>query len=110
MFDIIFVVLFMIPAMLGLAELLHILRLRLLKPDNKVLCYKVIILTNDNPMSQMLYEIEKYAWQGKSSALNLIFINTLLEGKKIDECRLTAEKKGFIFCGTQEFKKYLDLI
>ena len=110
MVEIILAVLFLIPAMLGLAELLHIFKMYILKPTKPVICYKIIILTNDNPLSQVIYETEKYSWHGKTGGASLIFIGSLLDDENLTECRIAAESKGFIFCMAEELKKYLDLI
>ncbi len=110
MVEIILAFLFLIPAMLGLAELLHIFKMYILKPSDPVICYKTIILTNDNPLSQMFYEIEKYTWHGKSSGANLIFLSSFLDDENSAECRIAAESRGFIFCTAEELKEYLDLI
>ena len=67
MLKIFLTIIFLIPSMLGLAEILHILKLYILKPSKPSIAYKIIFLTNDMPLEHMSYIIEQYRWQGRSN-------------------------------------------
>ncbi len=104
------VFIFLIPTVLGLSELLHILKLNILKPKKPSVSYKVIILTDNFPVEQMLFEIEKYKWLGKHNGNSLIFVNSLLSFKNLQSCKAIAEKNSFSFCKIEEVKKYIEMI
>ena len=110
MIEICLVILFLIPAMLGLAEILHILKLYILKPQNPIISYKVIILTDSTPIEDMKYVIEHYLWLSKKNNSSLIFVNSLLCEENFNACKKMAEYYGFSFCSKDEIKEYLNLL
>lgn len=110
MVEIFLVILFLIPAMLGLAEILHILKLYILKPQNPIISYKMIILTDSSPVEHMKYVIEQYLWQSKKNNSSLIFVNSLLCEENFKACKNLAEHYGFSFYSKEEIKEYLNLL
>lgn len=110
MVKIILIVLFLIPAMLGLAELLHIFKLFLLKPKKSLLSYKIIILTDNSPLEQMRYVIEQYIWQSEKNSSGIVFVNSLLSNLNLIECKNLADKYGLTFCSKKELEAYLNHI
>ncbi len=110
MAHIIFGLLFLIPAMFGLAEILHILKLYILKPNKQLISYKLIVLTNDLPVIQMKYNIEQFLWNGRKNSAKLIFINSFLNHQNFVECKTLAEKYAVSFCSTEDLKKYIDFL
>ena len=109
MAEICLMILFLIPAMLGLAEILHILKLYILKPQNPIIAYKVVILTDDMPLEIMKYVIEQHVWN-KNNSSQLIFVNSLLSQNNFDKCKQFAEEYGIGFCTKDKVEEYLDLI
>ena len=103
-------ILFLIPAMLGLAEILHILKLYILKPEKPIISYKVVILTNTSPLEHMKYVIEQYLWQKEKNSAKLIFINSLLSEDNFNNCKALAESYDLGFCSREEINDYLNLI
>lgn len=99
MIEIILLILCLIPAMLGLAELLHSLKLYILAPKNKAISYTVICLTGYSPQQQLRFAIEKYSWMGEKS---IIAVNTFVPEEDFEECREIAEKNNIIFCSADE--------
>lgn len=110
MFEIILTIIFLIPAMLGLAEILHISKLQILKPSKQMIAYKIVILTEETAIENMRYAIEQYLWQSGGNNGSLIFINSLLSNDTFDQCKTMAGKYGLGFYSKQEIKDYLDLI
>lgn len=110
MTEIILLFIFLIPAMLGLAELLHILKLFILKPQKPIISYKVIFLTNDSAVQQLQYILEQYMWIGKNNNFNLVVVNSLLSEENYDECKLIANKHNLTFCSVEELDGYLKIL
>ena len=110
MFEIFLLVLFLIPAMLGLAEILHILKLHILKPQKPMISYKVIILTDDTAVENMRYAIEQYLWQPGNNNGNLVFVNSLLNKENFTVCKELAERYSIGFYSKKELEEYFNLI
>ena len=83
MFKIFLLFLALVPMMLGLAELIHILKLRILKPKNPIISYRVVILTNNMPLEHMRYVTEQYLWYSGKNSAKPVFINSLLKNLNI---------------------------
>lgn len=103
-------VLFLIPAMLGIAEILHIIKLFILKPQKSIISYKIVILTNDMPFEHMKYVIEKYIWQHSKNSAKLIFVYSLLDEENFNECKMLAEQFGLGFYSKEEIVEYFNII
>ena len=110
MFEIFFLILFLIPAMLGLSEILHILKLYILKPKKAMISYKIVILTNDTAVENMRYAIEQYLWQAERNGFNLIFVNSLLDKENFLACKEIAKRYEVGFYSKKELEEYLNLI
>lgn len=110
MFEFVLILILLIPVILGLAELLHIFKLSVLRPKKPIVAYKMIFLTDDSCVEQLLYAKEQFLWQGKSQYLNLVIINSNLSKQNFDDCAEIAEKFGFIFCSADELQNYIKLI
>ncbi len=110
MFEIFFWILFLIPAMLGLAEILHFVKLYILKPKKAMISYKVVILTNDTAVENMRYAIEQYLWQAGRNGSSLIFVNSLLNKEIFFACKEIAERYDVGFYSKKELEEYLNLI
>lgn len=110
MVEIVFLSLFLIPAVLGLAEILHNLKCILLKPKKDIISYKIIVLTDDNPANQLLYAAEKFLWNGCDNGLNLIAVYNNLSFENFIECEKIAKRYDISFCWADELVNQLELI
>lgn len=108
MVEIVFFIIFLVFAVLGLAEVLHILKCRLLKPKKDIISYRVIILTNDNPENQLLYAIEQCLWQ-YGSCFNLIAVKSYLSLENLVECEKIAKKYDISLCSLEKLANFLIL-
>lgn len=102
MSETVIIFIFAIPAILGLAEILHIVKLFLLGGKTKIKSVLVVVPNNENYFKQLMNISEQKRWQGDKYAEKIIVLNTLLEKEKFFECRILAEKLGFEFCDKYE--------
>ncbi|MBQ6825501.1 MAG: hypothetical protein IJP34_02435 [Clostridia bacterium] len=108
MVEIVFFIIFLFFAVLGLAEVLHILKCRLLKPKKDIISYRIIILTNDNPENQLLYAVEQCLWH-YGNCFNLVAINSYLSLENLTECEKIAKKYDIYFCSAEKLANFLIL-
>lgn len=95
---------------LGLAEVIHAIRLYIFSPRKKPLSYMVIYLNADDPESQLKYVGEQYLWQGSRFADNVIAINTALSGEVLETCEKISAKYNIIYCSSEELCDAIKLI
>lgn len=105
MAEIILFLVFLIPAMLGLAEILHILKLYILYPKTAA-SYVLVFLKGENASEQLMLALEQYFWLGKRYARNIIAVDMGLNGESLKVCRKIALRHNVIFCSEKE----LDLV
>ena len=110
MLEIFCILILFIPLILGLAELLHAVKLYILKPKKSLISYKIIFLLNENCVEQLLYAKERFLWQGRSENLNLILVNSALNEENFKICGEIAKKYGLIYCTAEELENYIRII
>ena len=96
MFEIIIWILALIPTILGLGEIIQLVKLTLLKPKVKPQGYAVIFLERDAAFGQLKYAITKYGWDNSDFG-KIIAIPKDLSEEEYEECRALAERYGVEF-------------
>ncbi|MGN0493582.1 MAG: hypothetical protein ACI4F7_08045 [Acutalibacteraceae bacterium] len=91
-------------SMLGLAELLHGIKLRLTAPRRKALTYSVVLLSGNDPEEQLLFAVQQKMWLGSSYSDYIIAVNNGLDKKRDKACRYIAEKYGVNYLTPEELK------
>ncbi len=91
-------------SMLGLAELLHGIKLRLASPAKRALTYSVVFLSGGDPEQQMLFAAEQRIWLGSAYSDYIIAVNTGMDEKSDSACRYIAQKYGIHYCTPEELK------
>lgn len=104
--EIILFLVFLIPAMLGLAEIIHIFKTCLFYPKN-IDSYMLVYLSNENSAAKLNFVLEQYYWFGKKYFGNIIAIASDLNKENYDVCQNIAEKHGIIFCNENELDEVL---
>ena len=74
MFELIFAVLAVFFGILGLTEVLHILKMLVLKPKKKPKRYLVCEIEKDCAKGQILFTAENFRWYGKGIADCVVFV------------------------------------
>ncbi len=104
MIEIVLLMICLVPTMLGLAEIIHWLKLLILSPKKKVPSYVVLYLTESSPREQISFAAEKYSYYGDR---NIIAVNTFVREEDFEECKAIADKNDIIFCSANELLENL---
>lgn len=104
--ELILFLIFLIPAMLGLAEIIHIFktRIRYSEASNS---YMLVYLCGENPVEKLNYALEQYFWLGRRYVGNIIAVATDLSEENYNTCRNIALKHEIIFCNENELAEIL---
>lgn len=108
--EIIFFIIFTIPALFGLAELLHLLKVYIISPKEYASKYLIIFLGEKSPFGQLALTAEEFFWRGRKYAHNIIAVNCGICEEEYQACRSFCEKNNFIFCDAKDLQGYLDLL
>ena len=104
MIEIILILMLLFPSMLGLAEILHFIKVYILlskvKPQKTVLVY----LKGKKSVEQLEYVIEEYHWYGEQYAKKIAAIDYGIPDDLIEECKEIAKRNNVLFY-SKEFLK-----
>ncbi len=93
--------------MLGLAEFLHGLKLRLKAPEKRALTYLILSLDENCPEQQIAYAAEQRVWLGCAYADQIIALNDGLNAEHRLCCAEAAKRYGVVFCAANEVTRFL---
>lgn len=102
MAEIILLLVFSVPAILGLAEIIHSVKLFLISPKIRESGVLVILPDNDNFDRQILNAAEQRNWYGNRFANGIIILDSLLNEENKTECRKLADRLNFEICGKSD--------
>ncbi len=108
--ELIFFVIFSIPAIYGVAELIHILRGFIIKPKVFAPKYIILFLGNNMAYEQLLSAFWEFSWYGKKYAQNIIAIDCGIKEEEYKTCFEFCKKNNFIFCNSAELSGYLEVL
>ncbi len=98
---------FLILAMLGLAELIHTVKQLILYPKKQSGLFTVVFLDNNSPQCQLESIYQKFLWHGMDYTGKIIAINSNLDSQNFSECELIAKKYNLTFCSLEELPTQL---
>ncbi len=108
--ELIFFLIFSIPAIYGVAELIHILRGLIITPKAFASKYLILYLGENMPYQQLLSAFFEFSWYGKKYAQNIIAVDCGIHENDYDICLGFCKKNNLIFCNVGELAGYLDVI
>lgn len=108
MSEFLFFIIFSIPAIYGLAELIHILRGYILKPRETASKYIILYLNDNLPYEQLISVFDEFSWYGKKYAQNIIAVDCGIPKEECGICKEYCENKNLIFCDLKELSNCLD--
>ncbi len=108
--ELIFFIIFTIPAIYGVAELIHLIRSHFIAPKTLAPKYLIICLGENSPYEQLAIIAEELFWQGKKYAQNIIAVDCGISRDEYLNCREFCDKNNFIFCNSKELLGYLDVL
>lgn len=85
---------FLIFAVFGLSEFLHILKLFIIFPKRRLYSHLVVNLQNKTAEKQLLYICEQYKWHGKSFADFIVLGVGELDTQTYNKCKSIANRYG----------------
>ncbi|MBQ6847898.1 MAG: hypothetical protein IJO62_03160 [Clostridia bacterium] len=107
MAEIVFILVFAFPAILGLAEILHSIRLWFMSSGKKGKRILIVVPDNENYLKQILGIYEQSKWQGEKLAEKVIVLDTLLDCENYKECEKLVKRLNFEMCSKS---KILDIV
>lgn len=103
----------LVLSMLGLAELIHTVKLKIMASNKRGITYSVLLLSDESPESQLMFAAEQQLWHGSFYADYLIAVNTGLSDKNDKACKFIADKYGVTYCTpldlANEFGEYIPI-
>ena len=102
MAEIVFFFVFCIPAMLGLAEILHTVKMLIITPKSQSNKAFVLVPENDDFEDQIINLAEQIKWNGKKYTERVIVLETLLSDENKVKCCALAKKFGFEICSKSD--------
>ena len=98
----------MVLSVLGLSELIHMIKTGLNSSGKGAISYSLLILTDDNPERQLIFAAEQQLWLGRAYSDLIIGLDTGLSDESNKACRSIAQKYGIIYCTPRELIKEID--
>lgn len=96
---------FLIPAVLGVAEILHAIKLTLLSGKKQSFGVLVISPEKESFCEQLLSAAEKFKWNGRRYAERIIVLDVLEDENIRNECISLAGKLGIEVCKKADLPK-----
>ena len=105
--EILVFVIFFIPAILGVAEICHSLKVYIISSKKKARKYIVIFLSTGNSYEQLLSAVEEMYWHGKKYAEKIIAVDCGMDMEEYKICLEISREKNVIFCKNDDLKDIL---
>ena len=102
--EIIMVLFLIIPAVLGMAEILHFAKMLILSPYIKGDRYSLIVLENEDALFQLKNFFEENNWYGAKKLGKTIVVCKDLSSENYEECRQLAEANGAMLLDYEKLK------
>ena len=103
----IFFLTFLVPAMLGLAEIIHFAKVYIMLPRRRASKYLLVFLNDQNTLRQLWCLLEEYKWSGKKYAEKIIAVNMGLDEEDYNKALRVNNKDYLILCRFDELQKVL---
>ncbi len=97
----------LIICIVGLAEILHSVKLFLFSSNKKSSTYSLVILSNENYLGQLRYVAEQRNWLGSKYADYVVAINDFLDFDNINKASTFAKSKGIMICSLKQFESVI---
>lgn len=105
--QLIFIIFLIIPAVLGLAEILHYLKLLILSPESRSDRFCLSVLNEENAVLELRAFCEDNNWSKNPARYRFVAVYSELSADALDECKIIAEKNGVTLLKSSELNKFL---
>lgn len=102
--------LLMIFAIIGICELIYIVRLLICHPNIRMQNYSLIVLDKNQAIKQLLYLWQKIRWQGDEFAIGIVAITDNLDYDEICECEKFTHNKNITLCMSKNIDECIRLL
>lgn len=103
----IFFYLLLIPAMLGLSEIIHYLKIYITKPKGNVRKYMIVYLKGSDCALKLKSVLEEYFWYGKRYCERILVLDGGIED--VSECESIARRNKVVILKEKVFKDLWNL-
>lgn len=103
----IFFYLLLIPAMLGLSEIIHYLKVYIMKPKGNIKKYMIVYLKGTDCAFKLKSVLEEYFWYGKRYCEGILVLDGGIED--IFECESMAQRNKVVILKEKVFKDLCNL-
>ena len=105
MTETILIILLLFPSMLGIAELLHQVKIYILLPKTKPEKAVVVYLKGEKAVEQLMYILQEYRWHGESYAKRIVAVDSGIPENLVDECKKIAFENKILFYKKEHLNK-----
>ena len=103
MYVLVFFLFLIVPAVLGVAEVLHCLKIAMLSSKENSFEFNCIFLEEENAVIHLKAFCEERNWNGIKNGKEYFAIYNELSQEVLNECDLIAEKNDIEFLNSKEF-------
>ena len=103
MYVILFFLFLIVPAVLGVAEILHLLKLAIISSNENRYTFTCIFLEEENAIMDLKSFCEEHNWNGMKIGKEFFAIYNELSPNVLNECRLIAAKNDNEFLNSEGF-------
>lgn len=97
MVETILLILLLFPSMLGLAEIIHMIKLYILLPKVKPQKAVIVYLNGEKSVEQLQFVIQEYLWYGEKYAKKIAAVDKGIPEDLVDKCIDIAVRNDIIF-------------
>lgn len=102
-----FFVFLVIPAIIGVAEMLHSLKMAMLLPKDDCRNFSCVFLQEENAVIQLKLFSEEVKWSGSKKTKENFAVYEKLSPKVLEECILLANENDFRIVDLEEFNRII---
>ena len=108
MLEIIIILFLIIPAVLGMSEILHVMKMLILSPHTECNKYSLIVLENEDALFLLKKFFEENNWNGSKKNGKAIVVFKNLTGNIYEECKAVALNNGAVITDYEKIAAALE--
>ena len=107
--SVIVLLLILLLSVIGLCDIIHSIKLALLKVKNGKNKLMFCVLKDESSELSLRYVIEQHKWSGKQFADKIVVVNCLNNTSAIERCKVLSEYYDFDFIEKDDILSYFTL-
>ncbi|MBQ3816955.1 MAG: hypothetical protein II802_01635 [Clostridia bacterium] len=97
-------------AVLGIAELINGIKLRLIRPKEQATTYTLLFLKTGFAVEQLKFLLAKFEWNGEIFTNRIIACFDVLNEEERQECLKLSDVYNIVFCKRSDLAQLIQLI